>query len=61
MSLKRLIPILILPVLWGTAFAYEIQFATHNIEGKTYINEKGELRGKNTGGEEHLTLSWSGK
>ena len=52
----RLIPILILLVLWGPVFASEIQFMTHNIEGKTYISENGELRGKKHAGRRAFNI-----
>lgn len=56
MLLIRLASILILPVLWGTAFAYDIRFITHNIEGKTYRDGNGELRGKKHGGRRAFNI-----
>jgi polar amino acid transport system substrate-binding protein len=38
------------------ALASEIQFMTHNIKEKTFIDEKGELRGKKHGGRRAFNL-----
>ena len=39
-----------------STFASEIQFLTHNIEGKTYKDKNGELRGKKHEGRRAFNL-----
>ncbi len=50
MSLKTIVLVLAILFMWNSSFAFEITFITHSIEGKTYTDKNGELRGvKNKG------------
>ena len=53
---KTLIPVTVLVFWVALSHASEIQFMTHNIEGKTYQNEKGELRGIKHAGRRAFNL-----
>ena len=53
---KTLIPVTVLAFWMSLSHASEIQFMTHNVEGKTYQNEKGELRGIKHAGRRAFNL-----
>lgn len=43
-------------VFSGNAFAYDIKFLTHSLKGQTFVDEKGELRGKKHAGKRAFNL-----
>lgn len=43
-------------ILSINVFASDLSFLTHNLQGQTYVDETGELRGKNHGGKRAFDL-----
>jgi len=57
MSIARIIILFIILIAWlAPSHASEIQFMTHNTEGKVYQDENGELRGKEHVGRRAFNL-----
>ena len=54
--IKRITLAMILCFEIGPANTSELRFITHNVEGQTYLDEKGELRGKKSAGRRAFNL-----